>query len=136
MPQFQYLFTAHFSDGTEIRQGQDDLSAHTSGRSAFYDVQKRAETVPLASFVLEDIDVPTENYYAVNAQTGEFKVNGAPFNLYDGPPLVNFRIIYLRRHTHTITMGGGPKEHWMVYRLGWQANDRDGKNYKVVIEFG
>ena len=136
MPQFQYLFTAHFSDGTDIRQGQDDLSAHTSGRSAFYDVQKRAETVPLVAFVLSDIEVPRENFYAVNTQTGEFTINGAPFRVYDGPQLENYRVIYLRRHTHLIAMGGKEIRHDMVYRLGWQANDRDGKNYKVVIEFG
>ena len=132
---FSHLFTANFADGSKIKQDDGDLSSFEVGRSAFYDVVKKSETIPLVSFYVVAVD--GKDFYAVNAQNGQFLVNGARFHLYDGPPLQNFRIIYLRRHTHSISMGnGGGKTHTMTYRLGWQANDVDGKNYKVVIEFG
>lgn len=131
----KYLFTAHFADNTTIKQGQDDRSAISPDRrSAFYDVQKYSETSPLVGFVLVDTTEPGTNHYGVNLQTGEFVVNGARFFLHE-EPCREFRIIFFRRHTHSIAQNYDQMRHEIVYRLGWQATSLDGKNYQGVIQF-
>ena len=134
----KYLFTAHYADGTTINQDQaDDAVTSISGaRSMFYSVLKYQEKSPLVAFVLHDVSESSTNKYAVNVQTGEFIINGARFYVHDKDlPLKNMRIVFFRRHSHSMTTGARHLGHEIVYRVGWQANDADGKNHQGVISF-
>jgi len=78
----------------------------------------------------------SQHIYIVDLRTGAFSVDGSPpFRMHsedeiEGP----FRLIFFRRHKHSINAEYQELSHQIVYRLGWQANDRDGKNVQRVME--
>ena len=132
MANLKYLFECHLADGTIIRQTPEDVSAHTPGKNAFYDVLQRIDEVVLFGLIAE------ENAYAVDLRTGWFQANCADFCIPNDLPEGDhkFRLIYFRRNFHTVMMGGElPEElkHIVEYHIGWQTTV-DGKNYQQTIK--
>ena len=119
----KYLFHAEYTDGTIFYQMPEDVSKQDSKRSAFYDVDHSR----LRAFHL----LGQEYCYTVNLVDGSFMVNGVSFRMHE-EPLENFRLIFFRRHTHSFT--GSSETHKIVYRLGWQATDAEGRNQQRVME--
>ena len=126
----KYLFTAEYKDGSTFDQHPEDISKTKEGGSSFSDV----DLANLVKFYLVSGTV----FYSVDLRTGCFEINGIPFILYD-LPVENRRLIFFRKHRHEFTSNGKDKpeekSHIITYRLGWQANDADGKNIERVIEF-
>jgi len=104
-----YLFEAHFSDGTMIQQTPEDVSVVDPTRSRFYDVAQRLDDVVAFGFFND------QHTYAVDLRDGHFEVDGAPFFSYpkDFAPSeeTKFRLIYFRHHTHQITQGSDVEDH-------------------------
>lgn len=119
-----YLFTVIYDDGTAYYQNAADVSIQDPARSCFYDVD-------LARVARFSIQGP-EHRYAVDLADGHFEVDGAPFRFHEGA-LSGFRLIFFRRHTHHF-IAGREVGHSLVYRLGWQATDADGRNVQRVME--
>jgi len=129
----KFLFVAIFKDGSKHEQTQEDISAINpeEKKTAFYDVKQRLEEV--AAFVLTD----GENVYSVHMDDGHFEINGLPFIIHEPQELFNPRLIYFRRHRHEILRQTGKEvKHNITYRMGWQANTKEGKNIQAVIEIG
>jgi hypothetical protein len=133
----KYLFTAIYNDGTSLLQTQDDVSSTGEG-SAFTDVQHDK----LVEFRLFDVESGCE--YGVDLTDGTFFTKTSdgtviPFRMTE-VPAKDLRLIFFRRHTHHFMMNaseepGEETGHTIVYRLGWQGNDHEGKNVQHVIEF-
>jgi len=129
----RYLFEALYNDGTSLRQSQDDVSSVDPTRSAFFDVDHSK----LLHFRLVRQESPV-CFYAVDLRDGWFFVNGLPFRMHEYP-VTNIRLIFFRRHTHNFNANsdgtpGEETDHRVVYRLGWQGNDYEGKNVQHVME--
>lgn len=121
----KYKFSALYSDGTTFMQGDDDVSATDPKRSAFYDIdQSRLEAFALAG---------EGHTYAVDLTDGTFGIDGVPFRMHEGP-LSNIRLIFFRRHTHSINVAHKELAHETVYRLGWQGINAEGENVQRVME--
>lgn len=130
MPALKYLFEAHFSDGTVIRQSPEDVSTTSPGKSAFYDVQQRLGDV--VNFVLTD----GTNRFLVDLRDGHFESNAIRFFPLDPetriPDGTTFRLIYFRRHKVDFNIGYEEIGHAVKYYFGWQATI-DGRNHKQTI---
>ena len=117
----KYLFFVEYQDGTTFQQNAEDVSATDTKRSAFFDVKQN-----IHKFSLEG----EGNKYTVDLSDGHFEVNGTCFMLHDySIPLQNIRLVFYRQHDHTWPTN----EHKIVYCLGWQANDENGKNVQHII---
>ena len=128
MAELAYLFECHFTDGTVYQQTPEDVSVTGVG-SAFTDVMQRIDEVEVFGIVND------EHTYAVDLVDGHFEIDGVPFNVHAEqlPPDCKYRLIYFRRHRHTITMGySDMEEHTVEYHIGWQTTV-DGKNYQRTI---
>lgn len=133
----KYLFTCEYHDGSKFQQYPDDVSTQDPKRSAFYDVQHDQ----LKKFSLRG----EGKCFAVDLTTGHFEINGQKIYLHSpgNDLLKDFRLIFFRQHRHNVTVGytGGiqtsfvPRDHLIVYQLGWQTNDANGHNVQRVIEF-
>ncbi len=128
-----YLFECHFSDGTILQQTEEDLSAVDPTRSAFYDVAQRLDDVEVFGLFNDDHTI------VVDLRDGHFEIDGLPFKVVGQDELPEgdhkFRLIYFRRHRHTVAMGEGlPEElaHTIEFHVGWQTTI-DGKNYQQTI---
>lgn len=133
----KYLFGAVFEDGSSIGQTADDKSETEPLRSAFYDVLERAKETPLELFGLLSGD--GHDSWLVNLKDGHFEVGGIPFMMHS-EPVSNFRVVFFRRHFHDINIEvatGNSREfsHTVEYHLGWQGNDKDGKNIQRTLHF-
>lgn len=132
MAELAYLFECHFSDGTAIVQTPEDISSIDPTRSEFFDVLQRTEDIE--SFGIYN----NENTYAVDLRDGHFEINGIPFEVHGDDELpvdinqCKLRLIYFRRHRHTVTLGLDGEEHDVAYHVGWQTTI-DGKNYQRTI---
>lgn len=121
----KYKFSALYTDGSLIEQNDEDVSAQDTRRSAFYDVDHSRLNV----FTLKGAG----HIYTVDLLDGTFGIDGVPFRMHEGP-LSNIRLIFFRRHTHTVNGLFEELAHQIVYRLGWQANNAEGKNVQRVME--
>ena len=125
-----YLFECHFNDRTFIQQTQEDASTTTPGKNAFYDVLQRINDV-VAFGVFND-----DHAYVVDLRDGHFDIDGVPFKAepFDFPTGHDqpYRLIYFKRHTHSVTLGQDGEDHTIGYYLGWQITV-DGKNYQQTI---
>lgn len=121
----KYLFTALYTDGSTYVQNEGDVSDVDPERSCFYDVdQSRLEAFALAG---------EGHTYAVDLTNGAFGIDGVPFRMHEGP-LSNIRLIFFRRHTHSINVAHKELSHQTVYRLGWQGINAEGENVQRVME--
>jgi len=120
-----YRFTAVYSDGSEYQQNAADVSATDPQRSCYYDVDQSR----LSFFFLEG----GGRRYGVSLEDGSFWVDDARFRMHDGD-LSGFRLVFFRRHKHSLMIGSGERGHETVYRFGWQATDADGSNVQRIME--
>lgn len=130
-----FQFEAHLSNGEVYQQNPKDQSITTEGRNCFYDIMQRIDEVEV--FGLFSDDCPET--WAVDLRDGHFQHNGIPFQAGDPslevPVDEKRRLIYFKRHTHTVQLGTAlPEElaHSITYHIGWQVTI-DGKNYKQTI---
>lgn len=121
----KYLFHVDYDDGSHFTQNENDVSVRDPTRSAFYDV----DCARLVRFHL----VGNEHIYSCSLLDGAFAVDGAWFRMHE-EMLSDLRLIFFRRHTHTFDAEHVEQAHQIVYRLGWQATDAEGKNHQHVME--
>jgi hypothetical protein len=122
----KYKFYAAYNDGSLFIQNDEDVSVNDPARSAFSDVEQER----LEAFAL----VGEDHIYAVDLTNGTFVIDGVPFRMHEEQNLRGFRLIFFRRHTHTINAQYKELTHQIVYRLGWQATDAEGRNHQRVME--
>src|SRR5918912_87361 len=123
----KYLFTVEYLDGTTFQQNPEDVSFQDPQRSAFYDV----DVDKVKRFSLSD----GADTYSVDLTDGHFEVNGKKLWMHD-MYIDKFRLIFFRRHKHFINQevkdgeitGSEEVGHTIAYRLGWQGNEKSGKN--------
>lgn len=120
----KYLFKAEFADGSFIQQNQDDVSSVDPTKSMFFDVLNHPSE--LIKFSLGD-------FLSLHLLSGEFVLNGNTFSVHDPskPVPSDRRLIFFRRHTHTLVMGGD-NGHEVEYHLGWQATV-NGENVQHTV---
>jgi len=119
----KYLFEVTYQDGSTFNQNAEDVSATDPKRSAFFDV--KLGQIKTFSLVGEG------HRYMVDLEDGHFEIDGASFRMRGWEFLTNFRLIFWRQRDHIWPPG---EEVRVVYLLGWQANDRKGRNIQRVLE--
>lgn len=124
----KYLFQVEYFDGSFFLQNADDVSANDPKKSAFSDIDQKQ----VARFSLINQEDNTQ-YIGVDLEDGHFEANGMQFFLHD-EDLKDFRLIFFRRHRHSFNVEGTEKSHKVTYRLGWQTNDKEGKNVQRIME--
>jgi len=120
----KYLFEAVYKDDSSYKQTQEDKSVLHEAGSCFTDVIQ--DEVSKFSLV-------GEHTYLVNLDDGHFEIDGVSFAMHE-EKLEDFRLVFWRRHTHSFNQAQEELAHDVIYRLGWQANDKDGKNIQRVME--
>jgi hypothetical protein len=136
--ELKYLFTAIFSDGSFIIQEPSDVSKIDPTKSQFYDVKLREDD--LIEFVLySSVD---DHTISVRLDTGTFMASNNSLNnpvIFSAgdlrnnfPPDTKYRIIFLRRHTHTFSSDNIELGHDVEYIIGWQCTV-DGKNFQQTM---
>lgn len=121
----KYLFGVRYSDKSEYFQTPSDTSLTDPTRSAFFDVMKRYEDVEVFQLTGDG------HKYLVDLRDGHFEIDGVPFWM-DGPEDQPFRLIYFRRHTHTLNAAFAELAHTIEYCFGWQTT-ADGKNHQQIM---
>lgn len=124
----KYLFIAEYSDGATYIQTQEDKSiVEPEKRSAFFDVDH--DRLVKFSLIGQGMDNP--HTYSVDLRDGHFEVDGVPFYFHE-EDLLNFKLIFFRRHTHTKNQSSGHETHAIAYKIGWQCLV-NGKNYQQTM---
>lgn len=137
MPYLKYLFTSLHENEEYIIQDQSDTSKLAPGRNAFYDVLeniKGGNGVKMFCLVNQEQNQEGKNNdYLVDLRNGQFVINGAPLFLHDiSQEIHNIRLIFYKtRKEHFV--GGANIGSETIYHLGWQANDKEGRNVQQVI---
>lgn len=145
----RWLFVAHFSDGTQIVQDQEDkcLTRTDGTGSAFTDVIAREDE--LVSFDL--IHVNGEEITSVDLKTGAFVINGTPIHVHDqyfDPSTKDLRLVYFRENRIDDNVLGEVQKNGVVsqelisrlhytnrYFIGWQTTVGN-KNKQSTIAVG
>ena len=121
----KYLFKVEYLDGTIYEQNPEDISISDTKRSCFYDVKQEE----VKKFYL----IGNGNTFCIDLTDGHFEVNKVHFKFHE-EELKDFRLIFWRRHTHTLNaMNMNQLTHEVVYRFGWQTT-LDGENIQRVME--
>ena len=122
----QYLFSVTSKDGTRYFQNKEDKSVtEPELRSSFYDVKQDE---------VQSFSVSDDNHtYAVGLSDGHFEVDGVTFFMHTDMELKDFRLVYYRQHTHSFNSNATELDHVIVYCLGWQTNDKEGKNVQRIM---
>ena len=126
MTRLKYLFTSEYSDGTFFKQNEEDVSMNDPKRSSYFDVDQNR----LVGFCLSG----EGSLFGVDLRDGHFEINGVPFFVHD-VELTDFKLIFFRKHRHTVTLGGEDVSHLISYRLGWSATDQNGQTIERVLQF-
>lgn len=123
----KYQFQATYKDGTVYIQNKEDKSVtEPEIRSCYFDV--KVDEVK-SFFIFNE-----EHTYSVNLEDGHFEVDGLPFLMHTDPELVNYRLVYYRQHTHSFNQESSEElSHDIVFCLGWQATDKNGKNVQRIM---
>lgn len=140
-PTLKYLFGAHFTDGTEIFQTEEDTSLHVPGRNAYYDLLLHDPDGNVIAHLADGVAVPRPdielfqltsegNTYLVDLRDGHFEINGAPFFL-GYPPCDGLLLVFFRRNRKKIKTSfvGGQRKSEVVgeeveYHMGWATRDK------------
>jgi hypothetical protein len=131
-PHSRYMFECHFENGDILTQTQEDVSLHTKGKNAFYDVIQRLDEVTVFGLFSDEV----ENIFAVDLRTGTFSVNGVEFQSQD-PRITfddagKFRVIFFKRHAHTFDSANNEMSHDVAFYIGWQRTS-GGVNHQSTI---
>jgi hypothetical protein len=127
MSNLNLIWTANFKDGSSIKQYDEAQNEHL-----FKEVQNRFSE--LTSFSLSHINNPF--IVTVDLKSGTIQINK---NQKMEPELINtgdnIRLIFFRRHKHVMN-GNLNKElsHIILYFIGYQYNDIDGNNRKILLQ--
>lgn len=142
MPKLDYLFRAEFSDGSSIKQNQEDTSSLVPTKSQYYDVLQKEDK--LVRFALVCADDPSYEAASVDLTTGQFTFEGAEVPYCDpsagaidavlhGTEPIPFRLIYFRRvYQHRIMGEEVSCTSETHYFIGWQLTV-DGTCYKQTL---
>jgi hypothetical protein len=126
----KFLFECHFSDGSSLKQTQEDVSATVKTKSAFYDVVQRLDDV--VSFGL----IGEGHTYAVDLIDGHFEIDGLPFNVQDPrttlDPDAKFRLVYFRKVQRHFNQEFEQQGVEIDYHIGWQTL-HNGQNVQYTI---
>jgi hypothetical protein len=125
----KYLFVAEHDDGSIVEQTIEDESLILPGRSAFADVDPARVT----RFWLRSI--AGDEILGVDLRAGKF----FQFPSEEDPdrPTTERRLIYFRRHVHSITAGDGADpaaetDHVVTYHVGYSGVTADGERIEFV----
>ena len=123
----KYLFQVTYKDGTVYHQNEEDRSVtDPETRSCYFDVK----VDEVKSFFVFN----SEHTYSVNLEDGHFEVDGVPFLMHTDPEITGFRLVYYRQHTHSFNQESSEElSHDIVYCLGWQTTDKNGKNVQRIM---
>lgn len=121
----KYLFGCTNEKGKTYLQTPKDVSQKDSSKSAYYDIKDEK----LETFWIEG----DGNKILVSLQDGHFEINGAKVFLHEEEELSEMRLIYYRQNTIDF-QGSEPIKHEVTFCIGWQANDKNGKNVKHIIK--
>lgn len=124
----KYLFRAQYTDGTFLRQTEEDVSLTKAGGSAFSDVDhSRLETFFLSN---------GSTQFGVDLRDGSFWVNGVSFSMHDHETEGEggYRLHFYRRHVHQFNVRQEEMDHKVSYRLGWERDDGNGGMVSRVME--
>jgi hypothetical protein len=128
--ELKYLFSAHFKDGSVIRQTLEDVSNVDPKKSAFFDVLQRIDD--LVWFSLEN----GLTRYSVNLEDGRFAVESLPIEAQPSeqpmPEGGKYKLIYWRDHKHVFNQEWAEKSHEVAYRFGWEYTV-DGKSWTQTM---
>lgn len=146
----KWLFVAHFSDGTSIKQTQEDkCTTRDDGTgSAFTDVLAREDE--LVGFELVRTDGKASAF--VDLPTGNFMINGVAFNAHNqnfNPKRYKLKLIYFRetrveKEAKGVVQNDGsvkqsdigtPRHFTNRYFIGWQTTTPKG-NVQQTIAVG
>lgn len=132
--QLKYLFGVQYKDGSTYLQTPKDESVSEEGKklkkSAFFDV--------LLDEVHKFWIYDAHNVYTVNLFDGSFEVNGVRFYQHD-QNYDEYRLVYFRRHIDQFLVGtssfyeGKKISEKIMYVIGWQTNDKEGKSVKRFL---
>ncbi len=121
-----FLWTAIFSDGTKIKQFNEDGS-----ENRFQLIKDKFDS--LQYFILEDKEKSIQ--FIADLKKGLISTT---FNNTEKQESIgnknNLRLIFFRRHTITMTESGNQQSHTIVYHLGLQWNDNLGNNQKIILK--
>lgn len=146
-PDLNWLFSAHFADGTVLVQDQADTATTPEGKalqpngSAFTDVRAALTKSPLAFFELHHVE--RDETVTVDLVTGAFAMNGIPFEAHVenfDPSLYQLELCYWRQVRAERTVGADDtvlsERHYVNrYYLGWSTTV-DGVEKQVTIAVG
>lgn len=123
--ELKYLFEVEYLNGETYKQNAEDQSPTDPQRSCFFDV--RIEEIKRFKLVGEGREV------VVDLTDGHFEVDGLSFLATD-EELFDFRVMYYRVRDIHFDIGMNYRSNDIAYRIGWQANTKDGKNRKRFIQ--
>jgi hypothetical protein len=146
-PEFYWLFSAHFEDGTVIVQDKTDTVSTPEGielnpkGSAFTDVRAALTRSRLLFFELHHTE--REEHVTVDLVTGAFVINGTPFEVHDPafePTEHALEVVYHRTarvdiHQNDKGVEIGREHYFHRYNLGW-TTEVDGDEKKATIAVG
>jgi hypothetical protein len=127
-----YLFECHLNDGTLIQQTPEDVSVLDPTRSAYYDVVQRKADVEVFGIFNDD------HTYAVDLRDGHFEIDGVPFNVLSGDPVLavdqKLELVYFRRHIQTMVLGAvemieeAPTEFFIGWKTTIKTPNKEGED--------
>lgn len=123
-PKLNLVWKAKFADNSELNQFDG------TNENKFKKVQDRFND--LTSFELSHISKPLR--IAVDLRRGLIFINNMDFV---APEIIsdkeNIRLIYLRRNRVETDIKGEIISHKVYYFIGFQYNDKLGKNHKILL---
>jgi hypothetical protein len=147
-----FLWAAHFEDGTSIWQDETDVSRtyvpetdSDPPKNQFWDVLQKQKESDLRTFTFyhstvnaETGEVAVVSQWAVDLKDGHFEHNQIPFWLHrteHDEHYKDFRLIQFRSVSQYKNQATG-EEYGQVdsYILGWQTNDKAGKNVQRIVK--
>lgn len=119
----RYLFEAQYKDGQIYRQNADDISVADPTKSCYYDVK----VDDVEYFTLSD----GKSVYVLDLKDGGFCINCADKIYLTIDTLYNFKLVYFKRVTLSITEDS--RSVTVNYVLGYTAVDGEGTQVSKSI---
>ena len=124
MESLVFTWSAIFADGSKIEQFENGIEHR------FQEVKDKFND--LCFFNLKNNEGAM---FSVNLMSGLIGYNILEFPYIDAKEKKeNIRLIYFRRHQVDTTEGGAIVAHRVWYFLGYQYNDNNGNNRKVILK--
>lgn len=142
----KYLFTVEFTDGTVLKQTQEDKSSLDENRNAFYDVLNSKKDIKTITYNEQKLLNPTK--IIIDYQTGVFNINGV--DIYPEPIMKKDKELYVTERKPIRYMvvqqdfnsvynlkslkilNVKPGETRRTFYVGWKTNV-GGKNFQRIL---